>query len=223
MRKIIVALLLVALQIVSLQAITGVASAEILGPTVFKRSPSDAFNITSPVEGRNYRTGSMFVNFTIVLSSEAHYYDVGYSIDNGSIEQINDELVLISDEPLPPDSYLPPCCRLLTYCGSFTLNGLSDGDHTLALYYGSQLTSAEVQYLEKKERYQVTSWSEVHFSVNKVPKVPTQTQLIAPTYQSSPQTIQDNNAILELPTVMVGVVVVVAGLVILLFLVRWRH
>jgi hypothetical protein len=225
MRKIIAVLLLVALQFVSLQIIIGAASAEVLGPLYFESHPSDSFTITSPVEGHNYRSGTVFVNFTTVMSSDVQFYDVGYSIDNGSIQRINDKMVLISDEPLPPDSFLPPPCRVLTYCGSFTLNGLSDGDHTLTLYYGSQYTSKEVQYTEKKERYAVLYLSEAHFSVNKAATTPSPTPTLTatPTQQPSAQANDGNNAAFSLPAILAGVAIAVAVSVVLLFFMRRRH
>ena len=88
-------------------------------------------------------------------------------------KKINDKLVKISDEPLPSGSPLPPVCRVLTFSGTFRLDGLSEGGHTLRLYYGYQYTSADVKYTDDKVRYEIWGVTDVHFSVNSAPATST--------------------------------------------------
>lgn len=184
MRKVLlpIAVLIILILISSNQCFTKSAIAETLGPPHFIGNTSEGFEVYSP-KSMTYQANSVLVNFTVILSDTI--YDVGYSLDNRSIQRITTQLVKISDEPLPPDSPLPPVCRLITFSGTFELKDLSDGNHSVTLYQGYQFTSGEV-------RFDIMAWTRVDFSIDTV--VPTLTPTITtsptPTITTSPTSNQ---------------------------------
>ena len=95
---------------------------------------------------------------TVTINSQI--YDVGYSIDGGEIERI-DNITKISE--VPADTLLPPFVRV-TYTGSVILTGLVDGSHNITVYNGWQVEGIG-------KRYEVDKRANVIFTVATPPRI----------------------------------------------------
>lgn len=140
------------------------AKAEILGPSTFISTqsafPPDMIIISSP-QNTIYHANSIFVNFTITVPNAI--YDVGYSVDNGSIQRITN-LVKVSEVPVPyGEILLPPYIRV-TYMGTFFLYYLSEGNHSVTIYQG-------YFYTGKWQRYEIALWTTAEFLIDTGPPI----------------------------------------------------
>ena len=136
-----------------------------LGPPTFLTPnqsawPPDIIIISSP-QNTTYHTASILVNFTVTVPRDI--YDVGYSVDNGSIKRITN-LVKISEVPVPyGEILLPPYIRV-TYMGTFFLYDLSEGSHFVTIYQG-------YFYTGKWQRYEIALWTTAQFIIDTGPPV----------------------------------------------------
>jgi hypothetical protein len=139
------------------------AKAETLGPPTFlstQSASSDILFISSP-QNTTYHSHSILVNFTVTVPNAI--YDVGYSVDNGSIQRITN-LVKVSEVPVPyGEILLPPYIRV-TYMGTFVLNGLSEGNHWVTIYQG-------YFYTGKWQRYEIAVWATAEFLIDSGPPI----------------------------------------------------
>ena len=99
----------------------------------------DVVEINSP-QNTTYSTNDILLNVTVTVDSQI--YDVGYSVDGGEIERI-DNLTKISE--VPAYTLYPPFVRV-TYTGSVSLRGLLDGSHNITVYDGVQYTGVDTRY-----------------------------------------------------------------------------
>jgi hypothetical protein len=95
------------------------AKAETLGPLEEWLGEHPSGNLIKIITPQNttYDSSSILLNFTV--ESNNYIYDVGYSLDGGDIERVNN-LTKISEEPAP-NLYLPPSVRV-TYLGNLLLS-----------------------------------------------------------------------------------------------------
>ncbi|MCJ7560103.1 hypothetical protein MUO79_05735 [Candidatus Bathyarchaeota archaeon] len=138
--------------------------AETLGPPTYLSTqsafPPDMILISSP-QNTAYHAHSIFVNFTVTVPNAI--YDVGYSVDNGSIQRVTN-LVKVSEVPVPyGEILLPPYIRV-TYMGTFFLYGLSEGNHSVTIYQG-------YLYTGKWQRYEIALWTTAEFSIDTGPPI----------------------------------------------------
>ena len=140
------------------------AKAETLGPPTFLSTqsafPPNMIIISSP-QNTTYHAHSIFVNFTVTVPNAIN--DVGYSVDNGSIQRITN-LVKVSEVPVPyGEILLPPYIRV-TYVGTFFLDDLSEGNHSLTIYQG-------YFYTGKWQRYEIALWTTAQFLIDTGPPI----------------------------------------------------
>jgi len=136
-----------------------------LGPPTFLTPtqsawPPDIIIISSP-QNTTYHTDSILVNFTVTVPRDI--YDVGYSVDNGSIKRITN-LVKISEVPVPYGATLLPPYIRVTYMGTFFLYDLSEGSHFVTIYQG-------YFYTGKWQRYEIALWTTAQFVIETGPPI----------------------------------------------------
>lgn len=139
------------------------AKAETLGPPTFlstKSASPDILFISSP-QNTTYHSHSILVNFTVTVPNAIN--EVGYSVDNGSIQRITN-LVKVSEESVPYGTILLPPYIMVTYMGTFVLNGLSEGNHSVTIYQG-------YFYTGKWQRYEIALWTTAEFSIDTGPPI----------------------------------------------------
>jgi len=140
------------------------AKAGTLGPPTFLSTqsafPPDMILISSP-QNTTYHANSIFVNFTVTVPNAI--YDVGYSVDNGSIQRITN-LVKVSEVPVPYGTILLPPYIRVTYMRTFFLYGLSEGNHSVTIYQG-------YQYTGRWARYEIALWTTAEFSIDTGPPI----------------------------------------------------
>lgn len=145
------------------------AKAETLGPLDMRvhEPSSDTIKIFSP-QRKMYNAGSILLNFTVEAYTAV--YDVGYSLDGGAVERVNN-LKKISEVPAP-EALLPPFVRV-TYAGNLLLSNLPRGTHSVTIYNG-------FQYQRINERYDVTAYAYVNFSINVPLNLPPSILILSP-------------------------------------------
>jgi hypothetical protein len=139
------------------------AKAETLGPPTFlstESASSDILFISSP-QNTTYNSHSILVNFTVTVPNAIN--EVGYSVDNGSIQRITN-LVKVSEESVPYGTILLPPYIRVTYMGTFVLNGLSEGNHWVTIYQG-------YQYTGRWARYEIAVWATAEFLIDTGPPI----------------------------------------------------
>ena len=135
------------------------AKAETLGPIYIpiREYPSSTkVRIFSPQQTNKYNLSSILLNFTV--EAYESIYDVGYSLNGGTVERVNN-LTKISEVPAPEIRNLTPNWVRVTFMGNLFLSHLSEGKHSVTVYQGFQY----------QNRYEVSAYAYVNFSVGDVP------------------------------------------------------
>lgn len=146
--------------LIEVQLITNVKG-ETLGPLAMYNSNSgNDVEISSP-KSEIYNVSSILLNFTVEAYGDI--YDVGFSLDEGSVERIT-SLTKIAEVPTPELHSLAIYSRV-TFRGYLSLSNLSSGNHSVTVYQG-------YQYRGLHERYSVSAYSYVNFTVDTIsPKI----------------------------------------------------
>ena len=150
-----------------------------LGPSlVIVSSGSDYTNvkITSPINQTNY-SGELKLTITVEAAGLlGQFGNVGYSVDGGTINSIRNMAKSVDDKTGYPEQYW----YKTTAKANLALSDLSNGFHTITVYYGWQYPA----YLE------VSAYSTAVFAIGTVNAEPR-------IYITSPsnQTISNNNSI----------------------------
>jgi hypothetical protein len=163
MKKAALALIMALLLSVAAGAKFNKVKAETLGPPTFLSTESaspDILFISSP-QNTTYHEHSILVNFTVTVPNAIN--EVGYSVDNGSIQRITN-LIKVSEESVPYGTILLPPYIRVTYLGTFALNGLSEGNHWVTIYQG-------YQYTGRWARYEIAVWATAEFSIDTGPPI----------------------------------------------------
>jgi hypothetical protein len=135
------------------------ARAETLGPIYIpiREYPSSTIvRIISPQQNNKYNVSSILLNFTV--EAYESIYDVGYSLDDGTVERVNN-LTKISEVPAPEIRNLTPNWVRVTFMGNLFLSNLSEGKHSVTVYQGSQF----------QNRYEVSAYVYVNFTIGDIP------------------------------------------------------
>jgi hypothetical protein len=133
--------------------------AETLGPIYIpiREYPSSTIvRIFSPQQNNEYKVSSILLNFTV--EAYESIYDVGYSLDGGTVERVNN-LTKISEVPAPEISNLTPNWVRVTFMGNLFLSHLSEGKHSVTVYKGFQY----------QNRYEVDTYVYVNFTIGDIP------------------------------------------------------
>jgi len=101
------------------------------------------------------------VNFTVTVPNAIN--EVGYSVDNGSIQRIPN-LEKVSEESVPQGTILLPPYIKVTYTGTLVLNDLSEGNHWVTIYQG-------YQYTGRWARYEIEVWATAEFLIDASPPI----------------------------------------------------
>jgi hypothetical protein len=146
--------LLAIILLVSSSCLVNKVKADTLGPTIIIIENSYRMvQIFSPQE-ITYNSSTIFLNFTV--RAGRGIYDVGYSLDNGTIQRVtNLTQILVEDAP---DMQAPPPHVVVTDLGNVTLSNLTKGNHSLTVYYGFQY--------DYNPRFEVIGSSTINFSIN---------------------------------------------------------
>jgi len=96
------------------------------------------------------------LNFTVEAYDSI--YDVGYSLDDGTVERANN-LTKISEVPAPEIRNLTPNWVRVTFMGNLFLSHLSEGKHSVTVYQGFQF----------QDRYEVYAYTYVNFTIGDIP------------------------------------------------------
>jgi hypothetical protein len=121
--------------------------------------------------------------------------DIGYSIDGNNIYNITDFInqTIVQEEGFSDDA---------TVWANATLPSLSEGSHTVTVYFGRQFEG-------KQARYEVFAYSTVNFTIGSESPTPTPTlPNVGPT--SAPNSNLDLAPILAVAVVIIAVVAVIA-------------
>jgi hypothetical protein len=135
------------------------ARAETLGPIYIpiREYPSSTIvRIFSPQQNNKYNVSSFLLNFTV--EAYESIYDVGYSLDDGTVERVNN-LTKISEVPAPEIRNLTPNWVRVTFMGNLFLSDLSEGKHSVTVYQGFQY----------QDRYEVDAYVYVNFTIGDIP------------------------------------------------------
>jgi hypothetical protein len=128
--------------------------ADTLGPTIINIGNSyGMIQIFSP-QDITYNSSTILLNFTV--RAGRGIYDVGYSIDNGTIQRVSNLTQILVESA--PDMQAPPPHIVVTDLGNVTLSNLTKGNHTLTVYNGFQY--------DYNPRFEVIGSSTINFSIN---------------------------------------------------------
>ena len=135
---------------------------ETLGPPNYLQNNPDLLVISSPLN-RTYDSKTILVNFTVTNSMAV--YDVGYSVDGGTIWKITN-LVKVSELPIVNGTLEEPYD--VTYSGRFTVDNISEGSHYLVIYHGYQQKVVWQNYQPTQEpgKYDIISYRRVDFTID---------------------------------------------------------
>ncbi len=131
-----------------------------LGPVVVC-SDGDNINISSPQNG-SYTSNRITLDFCVAVGGMfGQFGNVGYSVDGGTVYSVNSFINKTVDEHPSdaPDWYYYKTTAFATVA----LPKLSDGIHTIAVYYGWQYLG--IPENPSLERFEVFAYENVSFTV----------------------------------------------------------
>jgi len=136
-------------------------------PTFFYADESGSIiKIISPQNQSKY-SNQIQLNFTIeVTTMLGQFGNVGYSLDGGIINSVRDFVNKTVDKTGIPDWYY----WTTTTSANVMLPTLSEGNHNVTVYYGWQYLG--IPENPSLERFEVSSYKTVKFTVDTSPSVP---------------------------------------------------
>jgi hypothetical protein len=136
-----------------------------LGPVVIISAGdgSTYVNILS-LQNQSYSKNPVALDFSVkAMGMLGQFGNVGYSVDDGTIYSVSDFLNKSVDKGVGPDWYWDST----TVTASAVLPQLSDGVHSVTVYYGWQYLGTPKN--PSLERFEVTAYANVVFNVGNSP------------------------------------------------------
>lgn len=134
-------------------------------------------NISSPTDQGEYVNPVQLTFNTQIMTLIEHSYDVGYSLDNRVVNNLDGSVRGAFDNNGTEDWYI----YRTTYAGAISLPARSEGFHTITVYAGYQYTGINT-------RFEVEAYSTTNFVVTTPTPSPTSNPTLTPAPTPTPTT-----------------------------------